>query len=899
MEKIDKKINNLPNLFIDIKEGELGILTIIFIHSFLNGFALIFFETTASTLFLMEYSSSEIPLVYILSAVASVFFGYFFTKLESSIDVKKLLKITLFFILFSILAFFLVIKFNDNRVSYFGIMIFKDILWMFAGIEFGIITSIVFDIRQGKRLFGILVSGEIIAGIIGGLSIGVLLEYIETIDLLVISSLAMVFSFFVLIQILRKYEDSFNQVEEEELVEDNTSYKNLFKNSYYLSFFVVSALSFFVFYFIDYLFYYSVEKEFQTEKDLASFLGIFLSILNGVNLLSSLFFSGKVLKNYGIGFGLLAIPVVAVLGTSSILLSTFAVLGLTFSLIVILKILDEVLDISILTPSFKVLYQAIPNNQRTRVLTFRETVIEPIAMGLAGLSLYAISFLDGVVVVYLLILTLSAVWLYYGDLLKKGYVESLKMIINNRSSVSTELVSEYIDYDYFLEKIDSKDFPEVLYALEYLNKTEYKKFEEVLLKTLTSAESRVRLKSLEIIQERKLLSYGDYLEYFLEIEKDETVLCGAISTYSYIRGGRAINFLKPYLSHSSLLVREKTVIAFIKNCGIDGVMVAGGYIEKLFNSKEKRDIKEAFSMLNEIGSPGFFHQIEKYLSSENKKLKVLAIDSIGNLKLDAFLEELIKLLRDKNFKTRASRALKKFGFSIFSTLKDEYETSTNSSYRELLVSIIASMKNDTAEKFIVEVIKTDGVVFDVGIKELYNNNFKTKDKALVEELLDISLSHIYNYNKHKKALQDRNFENSLGIIENEIHRKIENLFYILSFLYQKNTLRKALLNFSSKMKEKKVYAIELIDSLLSSELKRKITPLLENSFLLKEEGDFNSSLQEILTKSLYPVVLIVSLVYEMAENGCVEYREEISNLVSSEDIFLEETSLWALEKLKG
>jgi len=158
----------------------------------------------------MEYNISELPYVYIIASVLSVFMGVLFAKLEKKLNLQKLLKISLYFVLAMIIAFFILIKFNDSKLSFMGIMVFKDILWMFVGMEFGILTGIIFDIRQGKRLFGLLMTGEILSGILGGLSISYILDYIETIDLLLISSLTLILSIILLGKIVKTFEKRFN-----------------------------------------------------------------------------------------------------------------------------------------------------------------------------------------------------------------------------------------------------------------------------------------------------------------------------------------------------------------------------------------------------------------------------------------------------------------------------------------------------------------------------------------------------------------------------------------------------------------------------------------------------------------------------------------------------------------
>ena len=127
---------------------------------------LVYFETVANTLFLTQFSVAQLPLVYIITAVISVILGFIYTKLENRLAITTLLQVILLSIFLFVVTFLVLIKFYDYQYAYMGIMIFKDIIWMFSAIEFGILVGVLFDIRQGKRLFGLLMSGEILAGII-------------------------------------------------------------------------------------------------------------------------------------------------------------------------------------------------------------------------------------------------------------------------------------------------------------------------------------------------------------------------------------------------------------------------------------------------------------------------------------------------------------------------------------------------------------------------------------------------------------------------------------------------------------------------------------------------------------------------------------------------------------
>ena len=466
-----------------IEKDEFLPLGFLFIHSFLNGIALTFFETTANTLFLMHYSTSQLPYVYILTALFSVIAGFYYSKLEEKLSIETLLKITMLFVLFIVLFFLLFINFSDSKLAYMGIMVMKDMIWMFAGMEFGILSGLMFNIRQGKRLFGLLMSGEILAGIIGGLSVGFLLEYIDTINLLFISSITLIISFVLLLKILNKFSETFKADAKNKEVskEKDTSAFSLFKNRYYVLFFSISMLAFFIFYFIDYVFYFKVQETFSDEKELASFFGIFFALLNIVNLISSLFVSGVVLSRFGVTFGLLAIPVLALGGTISLLITALFSVSIGFLILITVKLLNEVIDISILNPTFKLLNKSIPRSQRVKVLAFRETVIGPTTMGTAGVFLLGASFFEGLDIVYYVIIVMSIAWLILAKYLKNEYVKSLKKLLIQREVFYDHLLLADIDENLFINGLSSENEIEVVYCLNALVKVGHKDIQNYLI----------------------------------------------------------------------------------------------------------------------------------------------------------------------------------------------------------------------------------------------------------------------------------------------------------------------------------------------------------------------------------------------------------------------------------
>ncbi|NQY94923.1 MAG: MFS transporter, partial [Campylobacteraceae bacterium] len=806
---------------------------LLFLHSFLSGISLVFFETAANTLFLMEYSISELPYVYIIASILSVLMGVLYTKLQDKIDIQKLLKISLYFVLCMIIVFFILIKFNDNKLSFMGIMIFKDILWMFVGMEFGILSGIIFNIRQGKRLFGLLMTGEILSGILGGLSIGYILNYIQTIDLLFFSSLTLILSIILLNKIIKTFPKRFDdaQVDDESETSDG-GYSSLLKNKYYLIFFSISLLSFLVFYFIDYIFYFTVEARFTDEKELAIFFGIFIAMLNVVNIISSVFLSGKLLSRYGVGLGLMAIPVLALIGTSSLLVTLSFSVAIAFVILLLLKLLNEAFDISILTPSFRIMYQSIPISQRMRVIAFRETIIEPIAMGLAGVLLLFASAVEGIEMVCYAIIIICIIWVVLAKTLKVQYVEALKKLLNRRQVITDETFLENVDSTIFLEGLKSDNEVEVIFSLESLAKIKYFDIKNILESLLSHDREQVRLSVLNVIYNSDMMTLSSKLQRRIQKEKVEVVFSALLNTYCKLLGFEAIAVVKPLVGDKHQYIKESAIVSLVRYCGIDGILIAGELIKKLFADNCVTNRLNALGILNRIGILGFYDSIKESLESQNDELKNKAIETIGNLKVKRLVPEVIKNLNNQQFRINSINTLVKFGSSIVEQLIQSFESTNTLAQQTALIKVLASLKDDIANDFILKHTQNTLLV-DVVYEALFKNSFRFSKKEDINDLLFSNLREVLKLYKVLESFNKKEYINTFDVINEFKNKKIENIFLILGLAFPRGTIIQARSNYQSKSREKRAFTVELLDNLLSNEIKNSVIPILEDLSLSK------------------------------------------------------------------
>jgi len=857
----------------------------------------------------MSYDISSLPYVYMLTALISVIAGYIYSKLENNLIITKILRLLMLFIIFIIVFFLLLIKFSNFKLAYMGIMISKDLVWMFAGIEFGILTGLMFNIRQGKRLFGLLMSGEILAGIIGGLSIGFILQYIDTVNLLFISVVTLIGSFFLLQNILRKYSNRFKENDaEEDTGDDSASYTSLIKNKYYILFFAVSILSFLIFYFIDYIFYSSVEQRFTNEKELASFFGIFYAVLNIVNIFSSLFISGAMLSRFGVIFGIMAIPLLAVIGTVSLTTITILSLGFGFIVLVALKLLDEVLDISILNPTFKTIYQSIPVKQRMKILAFRETIIEPVAMGLAGLSLLGLALFKNAEIVYYIIIIMSAAWIILGKMLKDQYVISVGKLLNQRKLFTKDILLKDVDINILLNGLNGTNDIEVIYSLDSLIKIGYKNIDDTLTSLLGHVSSKVRMSVIRYIEKLDKQNLLEALQERIPAENDPAVLNKLLILYCKFGTLDSIDLASNYVKNEDPLIQEGAIVGLIQYCGIDGVLIAGKVLNNLFESDDKDSCLTALNILNNISIPSFYKPLKDSLDNEDKEIKSLAIEVIGNLKIKKLLPDLLVNLDNDKYRSITISSLIKFQSSIFDDLIEFFYRSDSLSTKFALIKVISIMKTDESRDFLFKHIK-DLHFSDVIIEKLFATNFTSKDNSLIKELLLYEIEQILFYIKILEFIDVKSFPNTCIVLNELKNKKIDNIFTILTFMYPKEMVLQAKSNYCSKSKDIKAYAIEAVDNMLSQNIKKIVLPIIEDvsnqkklyefkSFSFDLIRDEKSFIDKVLADKKIVLILKLSILYELGKNKNRQHINSVEKMLEDKNIDIKQTATWTLSQLQ-
>ncbi len=933
-----------------IRTGEGFAVGLLLLHSFCKGISVVFFETLANTLFLQKYDSTILPYVYIFTALFSVLVGLIYTRLEIKFTPHQFLpNLLLVLIIIQVLLYLLLVYSQHwllSSVLIFIMMIWKGMQWILLNLQFWAIAGLLFNIRQGKRLFGLICAGEIIANIIGGLLVSSLVHWLGLNNLLLFSLSGLIASFFILFYLLQLCSTNNTHLQTTATANYNNerrSWQELFNNSYIVLFFVLSMITSIGYYWIDFIFYDSLSQYNQGEESIAQFFGSFFMILGFVNLIGNTLLSAPLLSRYGLSLGLIALPVVILMGMSIALMIHHAGWGVNplFTLIIIMKLADEVLRTSLETPTFRILYQPLRIQERLNIQWIRETIIEPFAIGLAGVSLLIFNqifefkqlysdVIDNATAALLLsaktasmlylTLALSILWLCVALLLKWRYTFALFNAMSQRRLDNHVLLLEDASSLPILQRgLESHNAGEVIYCLTMLENAEHTSLEQFMIRLLEHPHAGVRTHVLQRIEQLKLINTMIAVRRRIKEENEATLKGLAIRTFCALAEHESFELAAHYSEDNQLEIRRGALVGLFRSGGIDGILKAGENLTTLLNSTKSQDRAFAAEVLGEVGIYNFFRPLLKLLNDHEIEVQQKALLAAGKLRNPELLSFLLEALTIPLLREYAATALIQYHDNALSEIEKNFILNEqNLSLRIWLIRILVRIGSPRA----ISILKK---YLDFPINELQHHilqglvycqyQAQANEINIIKQLLKLKVEQLVwliatleDFNNSKQPLLEQNL--LINALNYEIHQYQSIIFALLTFLYPTKLVLGIQQNIYHASLEARATALELLETIVERDLKNLLLPLLEDLspaqtltrlafFFPQTRLLVNERLKMLANRPMDSsgIWIRAMTLYLMGKQPHQNFYSCIVNHLSSSEVILRETAVWALVHL--
>ena len=363
-----------------------------FLHNFLLGIGTVQVYVAANVLLLENNPERNLPLAYGVAALAMLGAGRLYGYFEHHWALQKLAgRVLLMAVALAGVVAVLVLT-GHSVASAVAVMAGYRVIYLLTSLEFWGVSAVAFDVRQGRRLFGVISAGDMPAKALGAL-LGMLVHSsTELPGLLLMAFGAFLGALWVLRATLRSHAvEAAPARRAARPVAVAPGLQRWFgESALVLNLCLALAALAAITTGIEYLFFVNVKHRFHDEAAVMRFVG---SVLISTYLLAMLFkllLSQHTLDRLGVRRVLLALPVALLAG-----LAVYAGLGrvgLETRLLYFCGLFlgQEVLRRAVFDPVFLLLFQPLAAPERLHAHTLVKGLYEPLGMGLAGVLLIAL-----------------------------------------------------------------------------------------------------------------------------------------------------------------------------------------------------------------------------------------------------------------------------------------------------------------------------------------------------------------------------------------------------------------------------------------------------------------------------------------------------------------------------
>jgi HEAT repeat protein/ATP/ADP translocase len=829
---------------------------------------ILWLEVSSAALFLDTYGPDSLPWIYIFSAGVGFGLSVIYSWLQKFFPLRWVIVVIAVLMAGPVLLFRWGLAFEPLLpITIFAMRLWTEAIYGLNDLNVSITANQLFNIREIKRTFPLVSSGNLVADVLSGFSVFFLVSFVGLQNVLVMAFLIMLAGSGVLWLISRNYEHAFPdslQQQAEAGQDDHKAQRSRGTIRQYVvmlfSFFVLAQI---VMYLIE--FEYLTQLELNLEVDeIAAFLGIFSGLLGLIELLTQWFTSSRLIERQGV-FAVLSLLPVVIIGLSLMtMIGGFpALLGGTalFLGLVVLKFFDEWLRYTLVASTRPVLFQPIPDSERTLFQSLVGGIAEPLAMGGTGVFiLFVIAWADflgfesqllqaqfflGVIAF------LAVVWLIAILFLRSQYLELLvksaqRGLLSGSEANLRALRKAFVEQ---LEKPGSE--AEKRSCIELLSQLDPQSVGEVLAPRLMTLPLSLRKQSLEAMLEYPGREYAETVRELLKTEQPPEILALALRYIWITDDSPAIEHLQSYLNAEvDPVVRGTAASLMLKHGNAREKNEAVNTLRQMLTHEHER---ERVMGCRALGEADYLQSLRLYipnlLQDESLRVRRALLEAIAATNLEEYYPSLMKALQYKSTREAASQALTRLGNDALDMLEEvALDPYRPDSLRNQAWQAIGNMGSDAAidcllQNLITSWGSTRRTLLRILLRMVQETGFKRNqsiDAALdrfgrdgVEDLINQELTFVGQIYGALLDLEDdavppgreaNLLQRALEELQNDA---IERIFMLLRFISPPGAIQAAQVSWQGGSASNQARGIEILDNTLDIPSKRAILTILD------------------------------------------------------------------------
>jgi AAA family ATP:ADP antiporter len=659
----------------------------------------------------------------------------------------------------------------------------------------------------------------------------------------------------------------------------------------------------------------AIGKQFLVKKDvMAAFFGDFYFYAGILGLLFQLLLTARFLRRFGIGTALFILPVAVFLGSTGLL-----VLG-TLASAVALHGGDRVLGYSIDKSTAELLYLPISAGVKLQVKWFIDTVIWRMGDGLSGVIvvIFATYLHFSPRQISWIVLLLVIGWLAAASVVRRQYVATLRESITQHRFDVEQASAPVLDRsttDLLTTNLSASDPQDILYALSLFEVEQQRAVHPAIRALLSHPAAEVRRKAISILSASGDQTVRPDMERLLR-DPDLNVRTEALLYLTHNAHVDPLELIEEVGAFPDFSVRS-AVVAFLVHPGQAQNLEAARQILEAMVSEQgaegQRTKVEAARLLGLL--PDSFNPLLLMLLADaDTAVAQEAIRSVGKLRQRRLVPDLLDRLANRELRAEAAKALGEFGDTIIGTLRDHLgDSSVAIEARREIPAILVGVGTPAAARVLMEHLLESDITLRFRTISALNKlcRLHPEVETDVQTLETVLAAEILGHYRSYQILD------KLGVagdsqdpaVTESIRQELERIFRLLGLLYPHLDLHAAYLGLQSKSVSVHGNALEFLDTVLKSQLRDMLMPLLDGKITVGERARLANRLvgTKIESREHAVVALVTSDdpwlrscgAYAIGNFGLKSLEGELNRCLNDADPLLRETARAAKLRLEA
>jgi ATP/ADP translocase len=826
---------------INVYPGEWWVVKRLYLLQFFQGAGIAFFFTSAFAQFLEKYPITELPWVMVCSAILLWATGFIYTRLEHRLQFGKFNIRVILFMGISMLTLWAAGFMIESEWFLYLMLAWFNVLYLLNNMEFWGIAALLFDLRQSKRLFAVISSGDIPAKFIGYTLALIVVPYTGTQNLLLAGAVCMFASIPFFTQILTSgklevhHGPSHHKHRKEPKKEVGKIVSNILTNHYIRRIAFISVLASACVIMLNYGFYGEIKKAYSDDVQLAKFIAFFYAAIRVVAFVTKVVFTSRLTASLGIrpalfitpvGMMIMAVGIAVAEGLSDSQKLIFYLFGLGSMII-------DVLRTSFNSPVLLTLMQPLPTHERLRAHNIVKGIMDPFASLLSGIFLLSIFHIHGRVDLMFLcyvLFILGVMWTIGVVLVNKQYLAILMKTIGSRYFSRDEFnLNDQLVTRHLKQKMMNGSEIEVIGILSMLNSKRIDSVAgELITQLLKHPSDKVRIEAIRLINSNKFSAARIILDTLVNDNSRPEVKQEAVKSLCAIADSD--ESITVYLNHWIPGVRLAAIQGMLNNA--KGIIRerARELITTMLKSGQRTEQLQAVTILTNVQNQYSHPEHATLFDSRDPEIVMMAINAVGESAHPDTLSALLALapIHEKQVLSAFQRA----GQRSVTIIRDYlYRPDSVFHLREKFITVLGKIGDQTSKDTLVTLLTDHPGHLSTIIRALQRCRYMTDFKTLkqFEQIARTYLIYGIELLHMQKNLSGNDKQQQLlnSSLQYEIHNIRDILLSLFACMYDRDKISQVKHGLLAKQKESIANAMEIIDLTVRKDIGRQFNIMFE------------------------------------------------------------------------